>query len=192
MKYVDKEKPPRLKLGGKNKSIGWASALQRIAALSVLDLGGCHFQAHLPAKHAGNKSANRVSLPARGFHEIRAGSTPGAPQQVQEFGSFAALAAVGSLLARLGRLGGRVGFLRPGTPFGRLALGRRDVARVCADTWPFRRTWLAGWGILLGIGGIFWNNVHFDFSFGGDYRDDHINHSGSLRLQANSAGGDRW
>jgi len=191
VKYVDKEKPPRRKLGGHNNSIGWTSALQRIAALPVFDLGGRHFQSHLPAEHAGNESPHRVSLPAGGFHEIRAGGTSGAPQQVQEFGSFAALAAVGHLLARLRRLRGRIRFLRPSSLFGRLTLGRRDVARVCADTRLFRRGWLAGWGTLLAIGGIFWNNGHFDFSFSGDYRNDHINHSGSLRLQANSDGDSR-
>jgi hypothetical protein len=40
MKYVDKEKPPRQVPGGQESSIGWTSALQRIAALSILDFGG--------------------------------------------------------------------------------------------------------------------------------------------------------
>ena len=133
-----------------------------------------------------------MSLPAGGFHEIRASGPTGAPQQVQELGGFAALAAAVRLLARLRRLCGRVGFLRPGGPFGECALGRRDVARLCVDTRLFRRTWLAGWGTWLVIVGIFWKNVHFDFSFRGDYRDAHINRSGSIGLQAKSDGGGRW
>jgi hypothetical protein len=188
MKYVDKEKPPRKVPGGQESSIGWTSALQRIATLPILDFGGRYPQAHLLAEHAGDKSPHRVGLPAGGLHEIRAGGPAGAPQQVQELCSLAALAAVGRLLARLRRLRGRVGFLRPGGLFAGLALGRRNGARLCGHTGLFRRTWLAGWGTLLGIGGIFCNNVHLDFSFGGDYRDAHINHSGSFRLQANSAG----
>ncbi len=188
MRYVDKEKPPRQAPGGEESSIGWTSALQRIAALPILDFGGRYLQAHFLAEHAGDKSPHRVGLPAGGFREIRAGRPTGAPQQVQDLGGFAGLATVGRLLARLRRLRGRVGFLRPGGLFAGPALGRRDRARLCGHARLFRRVWLAGWSTWLGIGGVFWNNVHFDFSFRGDYRDAHINHSGSCRLQANSAG----
>jgi len=188
MKYVDQERPPRQAPGGQESSIGWTSALQRIPALPILAFGGRYLQAHFLAEHAGNKSPHRVGLPAGGFHEIRAGGPARAPQQVQDLGGFAVLATVGRLLARLRRLRGRVGFLRPGGLFARLAPGRYDGARLYGHTRLFRRTRLAGWGTLLGIGGVFWNNVHFDFSFRGDYRDDHINPSGSFRLQAKSAG----
>ena len=142
MRSLDKEKPPRKNPGGHKNPIGWASVLERIAALAVRDFGRRDFQAHLPAQHARNKSPYRVSLPAGGFHEICAGGATGALQQVQELGSFAALAAAGGLLARLDRLCGLVGFLCPGGLFGRLALRRRDVARVCAHTRLFCRSWL--------------------------------------------------
>src|ERR1035437_8141340 len=101
MKSLAKEKPPRQNHGGQKKPTRRPSAFQRVTALPVLDFGGRYFQAHLLAQDAGDKSPNRVSLPAGGFHEIRAGGATGALQQVQELGSFAALAAIGGLLARL-------------------------------------------------------------------------------------------
>jgi len=67
MRYLDKEKPPRKNPGGHKNPIGWASVLERIAALAVRDFGRRDFQAHLPAQHARNKSPYRVSLPAVAF-----------------------------------------------------------------------------------------------------------------------------
>jgi hypothetical protein len=186
MKSLDKEEPPGKNPDGYKNPIGWASVLERIAALAVRDFGGSDFQAHLPAQHARYESPYRVSLPAGCFHEICARGATGALQQVQELGSFTALAAAGGFLTRLGGLCGLVGFLRRGDLFGRLALRRRDVARGCADTRLFGRSWLPRWGTDIGVSGIFWNIVHFDFSFSGDYRDDHINHSRGVRLQGKS------
>ena len=186
MMYVNQEKPPRQNRGGQKNSILSALALQRIPALPVFGFAGSDVQPHLPSQNARDKSSNRVSLPAGGFHQIRPSGSAGSLQQVEKLGGFAALAGTGGLFYRLSRLGGFVGLLCRSSLFARLALRRCHVGRTCGDTRPFGRNRLPGRGGAFAIGGIFCNIVHFDFSFGGDYRDDHINRSGFLGLQADS------
>jgi hypothetical protein len=99
--------------------------------------------------------------------------------------------AIAGVFCRFSRLRGRAGFRGAVRLFARLTPRRRHVARTYGDTTPFSRDRLPGLGTDLTIGCIFWNIVHFDFSFGGDYRDDHINRSGSRRLQAKSDGDGR-
>src|SRR5579862_6839657 len=162
-RITDKEKPPKRNPGGQREPIGWASAFDRVAPLPVLGLGGRDCQAHLLAQNTGDKSSDRVSLPAGGFHEILPGGATGALQQVKELGGFAAVAGTSGLLGRLGRLGrlrACVGLLRRGSLCGRLTLGRRDVAPVCGNTRPFGGSRLPGWGTGLAVGGFFWNSVH--------------------------------
>src|ERR1019366_10210184 len=162
-RIADKEKPPRRNPGGEKEPIRWASALERVAALPVRGLGGRDGQAHLLAQDAGDKSSDRVSLPAGGFHQIRPGSATRALQQVEEFGGFAALARTAGLLARLGRRRAFVGFVRRGGLGGRPSLRRRDVPRVCGNVRLFGGRRLHGWGIALVVSTFFWNLVHIGF-----------------------------
>ena len=114
---------------------------ERIAALPILDLGGRDRQAHLLAQDAGDKSPDRVSLPAGGFHEIRrrwrrrsasAGRgtwrfcCPGG----RRWPSWATSPTSRPVLAFFAG----VAFVAD------LRLGRRDVARVCGDTRLFGRS----------------------------------------------------
>jgi hypothetical protein len=184
-RIADKEKPPRQNLGGEKEPIGWASALERVAALPIRGLGRRDGQAHLPAPDPGDKSSHRVSLPAGGFHQIRPGSATRALQQVKELGGFAALAHRAGLLARLGRRRACVGFVRTGG-LGRPSLGRRDVPRVCGNVRLFGGRGLHGWAMALVVSSFFWNLVHIGFLLGGDDRDGHINRSNSSELQAES------
>lgn len=184
-----KEKPPRWYPGGEKDPIGWASAFERVTALSILDLCGRYGQAHLLAQDPRNKPSDRVSLPAGGFHQIRSGGATGALQQVKELGGFAALADSGGFHLRLARLRAFVGLLGPGGLGDRRSLGRRDVSRVSCALRPFGGKGLHRLDIALVVGGVgtfFCNLVHFAFSFGGDYRDDHINRSTSTELQVES------
>jgi hypothetical protein len=183
---ADKEKPPRQDPGGTKDLFRWPSPLERVTALPVLDLGGCDGQSHLPAQDARDKSSDRVSLPAGGFHEILSGGASGAPQQVKELGALGAVSGTDRLLGRPGRLRAPVGLLRSGSLGGRLTLGRRDVPPVCGNPRPFGGSWSPGWDAGLIVYCFFRNNVHSVFSFSGDYRDDHISHSGSPQLQADS------
>src|ERR1035437_2812640 len=164
-RFTDKEKPPRQNPGGAKDPIRWPSPLERVTALPVLDLGGRDGQSHLPAQDAGDKSSDRVSLPAGGFHEILPGRAPGAVQQVKDLGALGAVSGTDGLLGRLGRL--RVGLLRPGSLGGRLTLGRRDVPPVCGNPRPFGGSWLPGWGTGLVVDFFFWKTVHTVFSFSG-------------------------
>src|ERR1035437_2554626 len=110
---TDKEKPPRRNPGGQKEPNGRASAFDRGAALFVFGLGGRDRQPHLLAQGAGHKPADRVRLPAGGFHEFLQGGAAGALQQAEDLGGLAALASAG-LLGRLGRLRALVGLLRRG------------------------------------------------------------------------------
>lgn len=182
----DKEKPPRQWPGGEMDANQCPSALQRIAARPILDLGRRDGQTHLLAEDAGDESTDRMRLPTGGFHQIGSGGAAGALQQAEKLGGFTALACRGSLLGRLGRRCAPVGLPRPGGLHGQLALGRRDVARVCGNLGLIGGSRLPGWGTGLDDGGFFLNFVHIAFSLGGDYRDDHIHRLGSTKLQAES------
>lgn len=183
---TNKKGPPRRNPGDRENPIRWRSALERVTALPVRNLGGGDGQAHFPGQNARDKASNRVSLPTGGLHQIRTSGAPRAHQQVENLCCLGSLTGVRGLSCRLGRLCAPVGFLRWGNPFGRLALRRGHVARTSGDTGLFGRGWLPGRGADLGIGD-FWNIVHLDFSFCGDYR-EHMNHSGSLQLQADCSG----
>ncbi len=191
MRLVTPEKPPRRNRDGLKIRILSALAFDGISAYPVFGLCGCNIQPHLPAQNTGDKSSHRVRLPAGGFHQVRPGGSARSLQQVQEFRGLAAVAAASGVFSRLSRLRLPFGVLSWGGLFARLGLPRRHVARTCGDTGLFGWSWLRRWGGF-GFSHIFWNYVHCDFSLGGDYRDDHIHHSGPLRLQAKSDGCDRW
>src|ERR1700735_1150552 len=97
----DKEKPPRECPGGETDANCRFSALERIAARSIFGPGGGDGQAHLLAEDAGNKTTDRMSLPAGGFHKIGPGGAARALQQAEELGGLAARAAGGGPLGRL-------------------------------------------------------------------------------------------
>jgi hypothetical protein len=185
---TDKEKPPRRNPGGQNGPNRWASALHSIAALLILGLGGRHRQSHLLAQGTGHKAPDRVRLPAGGFHELLQGGAAGALQQVEDLGGLAALAGACCLLGRLGRHCAFGGLLRRVGLVARPGLGRRNVSLLCGDPRLFGALWRLSRGTGLYVGGFCWDAVHIAFcSFSGDYR-DHIDHSGSPELQANSDG----
>jgi hypothetical protein len=188
---VKQEKPPRQNRDGQKDPICWALALEGIVALSVFSFRGNDGQALLLNQYSGDEPSDRVSLPTGGFHEILPGSSAGSLQQAKELSRLAALTDAGGGFCRLRRFRAPFGVLRGCSPFARLTPRRRHVARTCGNTRLFSRSQLHGRGTDLAIGGSFWNIVHFDFSFGGDYRDDHINHSGSCRLQTKSDGDGR-
>jgi hypothetical protein len=192
MRPVKQEKPPRQNRGGLQNPFLSALTLQRIPAYPVFGLCGDEFQSHLSAQNTRDKSSDRVSLPAGGFHQVRSRGSAGSLQQVKKLRGLGAAPAASGVFYRLSRLRPPFGVLRLGGLFARLALRRRHVARTCTDTGLFGRSWLCGWSSGFAMSGIFWNYVHFDFSFGGDYRDDHINRSGSIGMQAKSEGGGRW
>jgi hypothetical protein len=75
VRSVNQEKPPRQNRGGEKDPILSPLPLERIAAHPVFSLCGCDIQSHLPSQDARDKSSNRVSLPASGFHQ----SAPLAP-----------------------------------------------------------------------------------------------------------------
>jgi hypothetical protein len=192
MRPVKQEKPPRQNRGGQKDPTLSALALEGIPAHSVVGFRGDDAQTLLLNQYSGDEPSDRVSLPAGGFHQIRSRGSAGSLQQVKEFRGLAAVAAASGIFCRLSRRRPGFGFLSWGGLFARLALRRRHVARTCADTGLFGRSWRRGRGRCFAISGIFWNYVHCDFSLGGDYRDDHINHSGPFGLQAKSDGGGRW
>src|ERR1039458_1987454 len=166
----------------------WMKRRDRVPALPVLGLGGRDRQPHLLAQDTGQEPADRVRLPAGGFPEFLPCSAAGAPQQVEDLGGVAPLAGAACLL--LGRLGRRrafVSLLRRADLLARPRPGHRNVGLLCRGPRLFGWGWLLGRGTGLGVGGFCWNAVHTSFSLGGDYR-DHIDHSGSPELQANSDG----
>jgi len=179
----DKEKPPRRCPGGETSANWCFSALECVAARTILDLRGRDGQAHFLAEDARDESAHRMRLPAGGFHEIGTGGAARALQQAKELGGLATQGGRSRRLGRLGRLPAAVGLPRPGRLYGRLALGWRDAARVSGDAGALGGSWFPRWGTRVGF---FWNFVHIAFSLGGDYRDDHIHCSGSGELQAKS------
>jgi hypothetical protein len=191
MRPVKQEKPPRQNRSGLMNPFLSALAFEGIPAYAVFGLRGDDVQSHLPAQNTRDKTSNRVSLPAGGFHQLRSRGSAGSLQQVKKLRGLGAAPAASGVFCRLNRLRPPFGVLRRGGLFARLALRRRHVARTCPDTGLFGGSWLRGWGRGFASSGIFWYYVHFDFSFGGDYR-DHINRSGSLGLQAKSEGGGRW
>ena len=191
MRPVKQERPPWQNRGGQKEGILSALALQRIPAHSVVGFRGNDAQTLLLNQYSGDEPSDRVSLPTGGFHEILPGSSAGSLQQAKELSRLAALTDAGGGFCRLRRFRAPFGVLGGCSPFARLTPRRRHVARTCGNTRLFSRSQLHGRGTDLAIGGSFWNIVHFDFSFGGDYRDDHINHSGSIGLQAKSDAGGR-
>src|ERR1017187_10227530 len=91
----------------------WMKRRDRVPALPVLGLGGPDRQPHLLAQDAGQEPADRVRLPAGGFHKFLPGGAARALQQVEDLGGLAALAGDGRLLlGGLGRRGAFVGLLR--------------------------------------------------------------------------------
>src|ERR1039457_5373922 len=76
----------------------WMKRRDRVAALIVLRLGGSDREPHLLAQDAGQEPADRVRLPAGGFHEFLPRGASRAFQQVEDLGGFGALAGAGGLL----------------------------------------------------------------------------------------------
>src|ERR1035441_7134560 len=188
---TDKEKPPRRNPGGQKEPNRWASAFDRVAALLVRGLGGGDRKPRLLAQGAGQEPADRVRLPAGGFHEFLQGGAAGALQQVEDLGGLAALAGAGCLLWRLGRLRAFGSLLRRAGLPARPSLGRRNVGLLCGGPRLFGGLWLRGRGAGLGVGGFCWGGVHTAFSLGGEYR-DHMDHSGPRGLQVISDRNRHW
>ena len=97
MRSVNQEKPPRQNRGGEKDPILSPLPLERIAAHPVFSLCGCDIQSHLSSQDARDKSSNRVSLPAGGFHQIRPAGSAGSLQQVENPSGLAALAGAGGV-----------------------------------------------------------------------------------------------
>lgn len=183
---ADKAKPPRRNPGGQMEPTWWPSAFDRVTTLPVCCLCRSDGKTHPPAQDTRNKSSDRMGLPAGDFHQILPAGAARAFQQIQELSGLAALVGTGNALGRLRRLTPSVGFLGRSSLRGRLTFRRRDVARVCGNLWPFGASRLVG--LHNGLdGSFFWKIAHVVFSLGGDYRDDHINHSDSAQLQPDPA-----
>src|SRR3984885_6195521 len=123
----DKEKPPRRNPGGQCKRLRFFSALDPVAALPVLALGGCHGQSHFLADGARQEPAYGMRLPAGDFHQFFGCDAARSFEQAQYLVGFAALAGLGGLRA-LGRFLSRSGLL------GRLGLLLRNVGALWRDT----------------------------------------------------------
>jgi hypothetical protein len=182
---MDKEKPPRRNPGGGECVPGWQSALDGVAAFSVGSLGGTDRETHLLAEDTRHKTPHRVGLPAGGFHEFLPAGAPGPPQQVENLGGLATLACSGGLFGRLRRHAGSVAFCGRGGLLPRPRPGLRNVRPVCANVGLFVGNRRLRRGRSGDIRRFFWDCVHDDSFFRGQYR-DHRDHSAEPRMQANS------
>src|ERR1700733_5034848 len=127
----DKEKPPRRNPGGQCKRLRFSSALDRVAALPVLALGGCHGQSHFLADGARQEPAYGMWLPAGGFHQLLRCYAARPFQQFQNLVGLATLAGALRFLSAFGR------FLGWGGLLGRLGLLLRNVGALWRDTGLF-------------------------------------------------------
>src|SRR5271170_6229314 len=114
------------------------SGFDRVAALSVLALGGGHGQPHFLADSARQEPTNGMRLPAGDFHQLLGGDAARSFEQIQNPRGFAAV----GLLRALGRFLGRSGLP------GRLALLLRNVPAVWRDTGLFGGLRLGGFRLL--------------------------------------------
>ena len=182
---MDKEKPPRRNPDGREIVRNGVSAFDGVATSAVVSLGRGDVEAHLLAQDPGQEAADRVGLPAGGFHEFLPAGSARPSQQVENLGGFTALSGSGGLFARLRRHAGCVALLgrRGLVPQPRPRL--RHVRPVCANVGLFVGNWRLRWGRGPDIRRFFWGCVHGDSSFRGGYRDPR-DHSAGRRMQANS------
>ena len=77
MDRLRREKPPEDSGGQRARLRKIRLVLQRVAALTVLALGGQDLAAHLLTYGAGQEAAHRVSLPVAGLLQLRQRSAAG-------------------------------------------------------------------------------------------------------------------
>jgi len=157
------------------------SGFDGIGPLAILTFRGGDGQAQLLANRTGQESADRMRLPASGFHQLWAVTPPGC------FGSSRTLAvllparAESPLFSRSGVLGAfltRLVFL-PALPFFGATWARRAPGRAFFPRFGLRSC--AGRGGF----GLFCDCRHI-ISLCGAHR-DHMDHSGAPGKQVNSA-----
>src|ERR1700722_18181940 len=94
---MKQEMPPSKTLAARLERKGSRSELNTVAALAILVLDRRDYQPHFLADRAGQESANRMRLPASGFHQFLCRHTARPLQQFQNVGRLAAIAAAGLL-----------------------------------------------------------------------------------------------
>jgi len=191
-RLADKEKPPRRDPGGKCESSGWRSALDGVAPLPILTLGGGDGQPHFLADRTRQEAAHRMRLPIRGFHDLLQGGSAGPFQQFQNLFGLAPWRAPVSVFGSLRPLA----LLAP--CFGELDLFpdlrfEGATCGFCARVLAFLVA--AGFWAVPATAGIVCSSVVVvisHFSFRGDGRGHDMDRSGAPKKQANSAEKERW
>ena len=113
--------PPGGNPAARNGQDGRESGPNRIGALRIFAFGRHDRQSHLLAHGPGQEAADRMSLPARGLHQLRKGGAVRPFQQIEDLGGLASVPRRTLLLGGFGRLLCRAGLL------GRLRLLGRNV-----------------------------------------------------------------
>src|SRR6266849_2779096 len=148
-----------------------------VDALAVVGFAGLDAQPHFLAQRAGQETADRMRLPAGGFHKAFQRHAAGLLQQREHLGRLAALAPTRGCCG----LGGLLGLA---VLMGRLRLGWCNTRLRRGAFSPLGRLWRL-WG--LGRFSIFSSGCrHGGCSFGGDDRRHDMNHSEALEMQAKS------
>jgi hypothetical protein len=123
------------------------SALNRVAALPILALGGRNGQAHLFPQGSADEPADAVRLPASGFQQLLRGGSAGPLEQVQDLGGLAALAGYFRFFAAFeaaGALLGRGGLFFPDLPLAGATRGFRGATLAFLVAFGSRAVAVAG------------------------------------------------
>jgi hypothetical protein len=118
------ETPPGSNPAARNRQDWNGSGLDRIGTPAVLAFHGYNRQPHLFADRAGEKAANRMWLPAGGFHQFDCGNATRSFEHLEDAMGLAALPPVVGFRGALRGL-----FRRRGLSIGAVRL-RRNVGRL--------------------------------------------------------------
>ena len=168
------------------ESSGWRSALDGVAALAILALGGCDSQPHFLADRTGQKAAHRMRLPASGFDQFLRRGAPGRFSRSRTLAVL--LPSRAPAFAGLAFLGALAPFLAGVVFFPDLGFEDATCARRGASTGLFGGFRLLGRGRGLGRFLFFGSRVIVNSPSGGDYRGHDIDRSGREQKQGQFCG----